>query len=243
MCRRTEGGSGGDHVVDDEDRDRSPQRTRSENRTAQSFGAPASGLGRPARTFQQTPTGHAESPSHLTSQEFALVEATTSGPARRRGCPRDDVEARRVGIGDDVGHQSGGQSPRDSTPGPILEPGDHLAHRSVVHDGRVRTRARRGASEHGTLGTCMRCTRCTFAPENSATDATTDGDEHITIRPWGCGEVATSPRPESGIQDITKSRNHRITGSVGNRDRSTSDDPPLSPTPSARSDRPRCGRR
>jgi hypothetical protein len=47
----------------------------------------------------------------------------------------------------------------------------------------VRTRARRGASEHGTLGTCMRCARCTIAPENSATDATTDGDEHITIRP------------------------------------------------------------
>ena len=231
MRRRSEGGAGGDHVVDDEDRERSRHRTRAKDGTMQSLGASASGLGRSARAFQQPPTRHPEFSGHPTSQELALVVAANTRPVRRRGRPRDDVESRRRGVGDDVGHQAGGQGPRDPTPGPILEPGDHLAHRSVVDDGGLRTRTRRGTREHGTLRARTRCGRCAITAKHAATDSATDGDEHVLIRPWGCGNVVASRLRN---RDFRSSGNQGFTESGGSRGPSTNVGPLLSPTPSGR---------
>lgn len=115
-----EGGSGGDHVVDDQDALADDRRMRAKRRTVQARGAIEPGLGRVGTlAFEQPATRNAELSRDATGDHLGLIESAAATAATAGGCPGDHVDVGRA--------HAAGDEPIDQQPGQVVADGPTVA--------------------------------------------------------------------------------------------------------------------
>ena len=129
--RSTQGGSGGDHVVDHQDPD---ARWQGPGHETGSVGDPIPtrppGLGGGSDPAEQGPTGDTQFPGHHAGDRLGLVETPSTTVLGRGGGPRDQVEGAAPGP-----HPPGQEDPEGPGKGPAVgefQGGDHPGGRAGV---------------------------------------------------------------------------------------------------------------
>ena len=125
--RRTQGGAGGDHVVDDDHPVALEAGASDEFGSVKALDTCTAGLGDcGARPREQPSTRHTELAGDVPGHQLALIEAACTPPCVAGGRPGHDIDATLVAADDDGVDDQPGEVAGDLAPVAILEPEYHL---------------------------------------------------------------------------------------------------------------------